>query len=163
MGPDHHQYPTELVELLNRINACLADRYRRDFETGMTRERVERASFESVLATDPSEGVHASQILPLTYQYFHVVDRRDYGGTVLRPLFSRILRSWNFDDVKDQTVARLIVLLEQEMIARGALPTHNAVVVARPRLRPRPPLNGGELERIAYVDWPGLQGDARFT
>ena len=44
-----------------------------------------------MLQHDPSEGVHASQILPLTYQYFDVIDRRDYGGSIMRPFFTGIL------------------------------------------------------------------------
>ena len=37
------------------------------------------------------------------------------------------------NDPKDQTIAQLIVLLEHELMRVGAIPTHNVVIVARPR------------------------------
>lgn len=153
VGSDHHQHPPELTALLDRVNACLAESYRRDFETGAPREHVAPAPLEWMLSYDPTEGVHASRILPLTYQYFEVIERRDYGGAILRPFFSRILTNWNFADPKDQTVARLIILLEQELTRRGTIPTHQTLVVARPRPHPLSPLSSAEVERIAYVGW----------
>lgn len=134
VGPDLQQYPPELEALLTRINACLAPQLRRDFETGEVRETVEKCPVEVQMQRDPTEGVHASQILPLTCRWFDVLDRRDYGGTIMRPLFNRILLNWDFpNDPKDQTIAQLIVLLEHELMRVGAIPTHNVVIVARPR------------------------------
>ncbi|HEY2388366.1 MAG TPA: class I SAM-dependent methyltransferase [Candidatus Binatia bacterium] len=153
VGPDHHQHPPDLIALLDRLNACLAESYRRDFESGAPREHVEATPLDWMLAYDPTEGVHASRILPLTHQYFDVVDRRDYGGAILRPFFSRILRNWDFSDPKDQTAARLIILLEQELTRRGILPSHQTLVVARPRRRPLPPLPAHAIERIGYTGW----------
>lgn len=139
VGPDLQQYPEPLAELLTRVNACLTPELRRDFETGEVRERVEACPIELQMERDPTEGVHASRILPLTYRYFEVIDRRDYGGTILRPLFNRILLNWDLErDPKDQTIAQLIVLLEQELLRHGAIPTHNTVVIARPRAEPLP-------------------------
>ncbi len=153
IGPDHHQHPPELIALLDRLNGCLAEPYRRDFETGLPREHVERTPLQWMLQYDPTEGVHASRILPLTHQYFDVLERRDYGGAILRPFFCRILKNWDFADPKDQTAARLIILLEQELTRRGAIPSHQTLVIARPRPRPLPPLPAAATERIGYVDW----------
>jgi ubiquinone/menaquinone biosynthesis C-methylase UbiE len=153
VGPDHHQHPPELIALLDRVNGCLAEPYRRDFESGAPREHVEATPLQWMLSYDPTEGVHASRILPLTYQYFDVIERRDYGGTILRPFFCRILRNWDFSDPKDQTVARLIILLEQELTRRGAIPTHQTLVVARPRAHPLPPLPPEAVDGINFAGW----------
>ena len=153
VGADHHQHPPELIALLDRVNACLAPAYRRDFESGVPRENVGATPLEWMLEYDPTEGVHASRILPLTYQYFEVVERRDYGGAILRPFFSRILTNWDFSNPKDQTIARLIILLEQELTRLGAIPTHQTLVVARPRARVLRPLADAATGRIGYVGW----------
>lgn len=154
VGPDLQQYPPELETLLGRINACLAPDLRRDFETAEVRESVEACPIEVQMQRDPTEGVHASDILPLTYRYFEVIERRDYGGTIVRPLFNRILRNWRLaSDPKDQTIAQLIVLLEHELLRAGVIPTHNTIVVARPRSVPSDPLSPAEVDRIAYADW----------
>jgi hypothetical protein len=157
VGPDLQQYPPELEALLGRINGCLASELRRDYETGEVRQSVEACPIEVQMERDPTEGVHASEILPLTYRYFDVVERLDYGGTIVRPLFNRILLNWDLEhDPKDQTIAQLIVLLEQELLRSGAIPTHNTVVVARPRAVPLDPLPAEERARIGYAGWaPG--------
>ena len=106
--------------------------------------------------------MHASRILPLTYQWFDVLDRTDYGGTLLRPFFTGILPNFDWSDAKDQTVASLIVLVEQLLTRHGVIPHYHTSVVARRRETPRPPLTADESERIAYSGWTG-PGDAPPT
>jgi ubiquinone/menaquinone biosynthesis C-methylase UbiE len=158
VGPDLHQYPPQLCDLLTRINACVPPELRRDYETGAVRERVDACPIELQLARDPTEGIHASEILPLTYRYFNVIDRRDYGGTIMRPFFNRILLNWDFEgNPKDRAIAELIILLEHELIRNGVIPTHNAVVVACPRVEPLPVFPPEVEQRMAYSDWKGLE------
>ncbi len=160
VGPDLQQYPPEFEALLDRINACLAPDLRRDYETGEVRHSLGSCPLELQLERDPTEGVHASDILPLTYRYFEVLQRWDYGGAILRPLFSRILRCFDFvRDPKDQTIAQLLVLLEEELYRAGVIPTHNTIVVGRKRPEPLGPLSPEQVARIAYADWPGLETD----
>jgi hypothetical protein len=106
-----------------------------------------------MLQHDPSEGVHSSRILPLTYQWFDLVHRADYGGTIMRPFFTGILPNFNWDDPKDQTVARLVILTEQLLTERGIIPHYNTSVVARRRDVPGPPLTAEEAARINYTGW----------
>ena len=157
VGPDHHLYHAEAMAIMDEINVCLAPGYRWDHLAKQTREVVPRPSLEWMLQHDPSEGVHASRILPLTYQWFDVLDRADYGGTVMRPFFTGILRNFDWSDPKDQTVASLVVLVEQLLTRNGVLPHYHTSVVARRRDAPRAPLTEEEAARIAYSDWPGLR------
>jgi ubiquinone/menaquinone biosynthesis C-methylase UbiE len=161
VGPDLHMYEPEVMAILNAINACLAPGYRWDVLAQHTRQHVPIPSLEAMMQADPSEGVHASRILPLTYQYFDVIERIDYGGTVMRPFFSGILPNFNWDDPKDRTVARLIILLEQLLTKHGVLPHYHIGMVARRRERPRAALTAEEERRINYSDWPGPGKPAR--
>ncbi len=163
IGPDHHIYEPEVMAILNAIDACLAPRYRWDVLAKHTRQHVPIPSLEFMMEHDPSEGVHASRILPLTYQYFDVIHRVDYGGTVMRPFFTGILPNFDWEDPKDQTIARLIILLEQMLTKHGILPHYHTSIVARRRKLPRPPLTLEEESRINYADWPGLKEVARST
>ncbi len=156
IGPDHHLYHPEVLAIMDEINACLAPQYRWDELAKHTRDEVPKPSLEWMLGHDPSEGVHASRILPLTYQWFEVIDRADYGGTIMRPFFTGILNNFDFGDPKDQTVAALIVLIEQLLTRHGAIPHYHTSIVARRRDAPLPPLSEAEERRIAFSDWPGL-------
>ena len=156
IGPDYHMYHAHALAIMDEIDACLAPHYRWDSLARHTRTGVPKPSLEWMLQHDPSEGVHASRILPLTYQWFDVIDRADYGGTIMRPFFTGILRSFDWNDPKDQTVASLVVLIEQLLTRHGVIPHYHTSIVARRRDAPRAPLTEAEAARIAYTDWPGL-------
>jgi SAM-dependent methyltransferase len=156
VGPDLHVWDPEVIALLDELNACLAPEYRFDFNSQSTRLEGPKPSKEWMLQHDPSEGVHASRILPLTYQWFDVIDRSDYGGTILRPFFSGILRNFDWANPKDQTVARLIVLIERLLTRHSVVPHYQTSVVALRRDQPRPPLTEAQSARIGFSDWPGV-------
>ena len=160
VGPDHHLYHPEVLAIMDEINACLAPQYRWDVLAQHTREMVPRPSLEWMLQHDPSEGVHASRILPLTYQWFDVIDRADYGGSIMRPFFTGILPNFDFSDPRDQTVASLIVLIEQLLTRHSIIPHYHTSVVGRRRDAPLPPMTDSEARRIAYADWAGFETPA---
>ena len=156
IGPDHHMYEPEVLAIMDEVNDCLAPQYRWDVLAKHTRSMVPRPSLEFMMGHDPSEGVHASRILPLTYQWFDVIHRQDYGGAIMRPFFTGILPNFDWSDPRDQTVARLIILIEQMLTRQGVLPNYHTALVGRRREQPLPPLTAEEERRINYADWPGL-------
>lgn len=153
IGPDHHMYDSHVMDVINEINACLAPEYQHDSLSNSRRMNLPPMSLEWMLNHDPSKGVHASDILPLTYQYFDVVRRRDYGGTIMRPFWVGILPNFNFDDPKDATVARLIVLLERLLTKHSIIPHYHTTVVARRKDVVRAALSPEECEGINYSNW----------
>lgn len=153
VGPDHHQFPPDVMEILNLINDCLGSPYKFDMLAQARRERMPEPNLEAMLRHDPSEGVHASRILPLTYQWFDVLQRRDYGGTLLRPFFTGILRNFDWKNEKDQTVARLIILVERLLLRHDLIPTYHTNIVARRRPAPLLPLSAEQVARIGYAGW----------
>jgi SAM-dependent methyltransferase len=157
VGPDHHMYETEVMDLMDEVNECLAPSYRWDVLRQATRDEVPRATLEWMLKMDPSEGVHSSKILPLTYKYFDVEFRRDYGGTFMRPFFVGILPNFDWNDVKDQTIARQIILMENLLIRYGVIPSYHTRVVGRRRSTPFDDLTAEEARRINYANWAGFE------
>jgi SAM-dependent methyltransferase len=158
IGPDHHQYEPEVVAILDEINDCLAAKYRWDVLRKETRESVSMATMEWMLETDPSEGVHSSQILPLTYKYFDVLYREDYAGAIMRPFWVGILPNFDFDDEKDASIARLIILMEDYLTRYGIIPNYHTQVVGKKRLIPAQ-LTQAQLEKINYSNWQCLGKD----
>lgn len=131
VGPDHHIYHDKAYEIMDKINSCLDESLRYDQFREEVRDHVAPATLEWMLEMDPSEGVHSSMILPLTYQKFDVVQRYDYGGTIMRPFWVGILNNFDFNNAKDQTIAQLIGLIEQLMIDQGTIPSYHSIVAAR--------------------------------
>ena len=156
VGPDHLLFDDFTLDLMDEIDGCLSEKYRFDSPHNEFRTGVRRPTLKQMLEMDPSEGVHSSDILPLTYQYFEIIERLDYGGTILRPFFTGILNNFNFEKSEDQTIIRLIVLLEKLLTRHSIIQHSNTRIVARKRPKPRKPLTVKEKARIAFEDWPGL-------
>ena len=153
IGPDHHLYEPEVMNIMNEMNGCLDEHYRYDCLRKSVREEMPEVTLEWMMNADPSEGVHASMILPLTYKYFNVEFRGDYGGTIMRPFFTAILNNFDFDDYKDKTIARLIVNIEDILLKNGIIPHYHTHVVARKRNKPLKPFSLEQFARVNYSDW----------
>jgi SAM-dependent methyltransferase len=153
VGPDHHLYEPLVMEISDEINDCLSDDLRWDALRRETRSCVPRATLDWMLNMDPSEGVHSSRILPLTYKYFHVVYRGDYGGTIMRPFWVGILPNFDFSEDKDSTIARLIVLIEDLLTRYGVIPHYHTRIVGRRRSIPRKDLTQAEENQTNYNNW----------
>jgi len=155
IGPDHHLYEPFIMNILDEIDECLSDDLRWDVLRQETRRCVPRATREWMLNMDPSEGVHSSRILPLTYKYFDVVFRGDWGGTIMRPFWTGILPNFDFSEKKDATIARLIILMEDLLIRHGIIPHYHTNIVGRRLSTPNDDLTQEEESRLNFAEKSG--------
>ncbi|HVE69922.1 MAG TPA: methyltransferase domain-containing protein [Thermoanaerobaculia bacterium] len=73
---------------------------------------------------DPSEAIRSDEILPELQVGFEIVERRDYGGNLLAPIFPYI-------EQNDELIDSLITA-EQELLSAGE-PSFYAIAIARPK------------------------------
>jgi len=73
---------------------------------------------------DPSEAIRSDEILRELRVGFEIVERRDYGGNLLAPIFPYV--------TPDDQLLDSLITAEQELISAGQ-PSFYAVVVARPK------------------------------
>jgi SAM-dependent methyltransferase len=93
---------------------------------------------------DPSEAIRSDEVLPELRHGFEIVERRDYGGNVLAPLFQYL----------DPRVGDAVIdtLIERDRQARADQQSFYTVIVARPK--------SGAAARWAglrYFLWPKLK------
>jgi SAM-dependent methyltransferase len=107
---------------------------------GMRRGRGRRFAFGKVFDNDPfyfvdkdpSEGVRASQILPLIEKTFDAVEVRHYHGSVLRyALDTRFFERYDAGSARDRELLEFLLGLEEAMIRLGEVRSENAHIVAR--------------------------------
>jgi len=153
VGPDHMQYEPEVQAIMNEMDDCLDERYRFDHIVQSQRTCPPYATVEQMVEMDASEGVHASEILPLTYRYFDVEYRGDYGGTIMRPFFTGILPNFDFEDPRDQTIARLLTLIEELSIKHRLVPNHHTRIMARRRETVRQPFGAADKAAMVFSGW----------
>lgn len=106
-GPDHFQWTDEQLEEINKILDTLDSKYK-------IKNFYERPRLIDMLANDPSEAVRSSEIIPLTYHYFKVIDRRELGGNIMHLLY-QCLNVEYFGDNADRYCNHLLrSILEYE-------------------------------------------------
>ncbi|HKW52399.1 MAG TPA: class I SAM-dependent methyltransferase [Stellaceae bacterium] len=91
--------------------------------------RYDRRYFRKV---DPSEGVRASDVIPVIRATFSDVEVRYHHGTLLiHALDGAFYDNFDADSAADQAVLRSLVQFERDAIERGEIVSENAVIIAR--------------------------------
>ena len=132
VGPDRFQWNDLQLEIINRLRACLPAAMLLT-PRGTPVGPAARPDREHFIRTEPFEAVRSTEILPLTNDYFEILGRHDYGGTVLHWLFHLILG--NFDEENEDHVAliRMLCEVERMLLETKVLPSDFTLVVARRR------------------------------
>lgn len=76
----------------------------------------------------------------------------------MRPFFVGILPNFDFNDPKDQTVVKLIILIEQLLTRYSIIPHYHTMVVGRKREKPLERIPDSTADRINFSNWGGLRG-----
>lgn len=137
IGPTRFQWTDRQLEVINGVLAILPHQYRRRWSNGGVKTRVYRPSMLSMMLGDPSEAVESGRIVPLLEQCFEIVERRDYGGTVLHMLFDDIAANFlgNDGQEKDDEARRLLDLcfqIEDVLLELGDIQSDFALLVCKP-------------------------------
>jgi SAM-dependent methyltransferase len=137
IGPTRFQWTDRQLEVINATLALLPARYRRRWTTGRIKRRVHRPSRLAMQMGDPSEAIESARIAPLLERHFEVVERRDYGGTIVHMLFDDIAHNF-LDEAggeKDGQARRLIEMcfqIEDTLLEVGEIESDFALFVCRP-------------------------------
>jgi SAM-dependent methyltransferase len=83
---------------------------------------------------DPTEAIESSGILPAVHAHFRILALKDYGGSLLAPIYPSLRRPGQPGGPAPEVFAAAVArLIEAEEALRGRGPGDNAVVVAEPR------------------------------
>jgi GT2 family glycosyltransferase/ubiquinone/menaquinone biosynthesis C-methylase UbiE/glycosyltransferase involved in cell wall biosynthesis len=133
VGPDRFQWNDTVDRSMNELLQSLPEKYRIEPLTGQLRNRVARVSAEQVIAVDPSEAVHSSEILAACAARFDVVEMREFGGTLLQFALAEIIANFDPEDAEDAERLRTLVWRERELIKSGEIGSDFVFAVYRKR------------------------------
>jgi hypothetical protein len=106
-----------------------------DLHTGGLKTEITRQTIAQMNADDPTEAIRSRDIVPLIYQRFDVLDRRDFGGTIVQLVLERIVGNFTAAE-EDAAVLRALFSAEQSLLKSGELESDFIVLVARRRPSP---------------------------
>jgi len=131
VGPARMQFPKAYLELADRILKMIPERYRREHRTKTIKAEAPRLSLAGFEASDPSEAIRASEIVPLIASRFEIEHYRHLGGTLAMMVLDGI--AGNFMEPNDQVAHQIVewvLLLDNTLIDAGVIPSYHAYLVA---------------------------------
>ena len=132
VGPNQFQWTAQQMRLADDLLNTIPERYRRSLLSGHIKVRNVRQTLEHMNTVDPTEAVRSADILPVLQSDFELVEKRDYGGTLLNLVLEEI--AGNFQDTpEDIAVLTSLFEVEREYLKRGILSSDFTVVVAKSR------------------------------
>jgi SAM-dependent methyltransferase len=143
VGPNRFDMPPRQKEAIRAAFALIPRRLRRRRGPAGVGEIVEQPAIPcpaETAAVDPSEAVRSADILDVVGHYFDIVEHNPAGGTILQFLLHGIAGNFRDDDEESMEVLDTLLRMERSLIAAGDLASDFAVVAARRRARPAPPL-----------------------
>src|SRR5262249_34161904 len=131
IGPSRFQWTEAQLRSINDQLRLLPKQLRRRIsDRKKIKEQVVRETVGEVIASDPSEAVRSSEIVPLVARYFRLVEVKGYGGAVLHQLLYDV--AGNFCDQNPGSLDHLkrLFALEDELTAAGTVSNDFAVIIA---------------------------------
>jgi ubiquinone/menaquinone biosynthesis C-methylase UbiE len=133
IGPRQFQFTDLQVSLVEKLLAALPSFWRMDSATGEIKSEYRRMPVEHWNIADPSEAIRSDLIVSEVSRQFQIVERVDYGGTILNLLLEHIVHNFDPADEKDVAVIRLLGTIEGILLEGGMIPSDFTVIAARKR------------------------------
>jgi 2-polyprenyl-3-methyl-5-hydroxy-6-metoxy-1,4-benzoquinol methylase len=131
VGPSQFQFTKKSCDLINELLSIFPKEYRKiSSDPTKTKDHFTKATIEMMNASDPSEAIRSAEITPLLSKYFTILEKKDYGGTILHMLLQDIVANFNHNDYRDMTVLKLLILLENTLIREKVIDSDFAFLVA---------------------------------
>jgi ubiquinone/menaquinone biosynthesis C-methylase UbiE len=133
VGPRQFQFTDVQLGLVRDLLAVLPERYRRDSTTGQIKDEYIRRPIEFWNVADPSEAIRSDRIVPELERQFRMIERLDYGGTILHLLLENIVHNFDPADDRDRGVIALLGRIEDVLIRAGVISSDFTLMTLRKR------------------------------
>ena len=150
IGPSQMQFPQNHLYLADVFLKTIPERYRR-MRDGRIKQQAARLSLDTMNRSDPSEGIRASEIVPLIASRFEVRHFRYIGGTLLLLLFNEIAGNFTQGDTEIFPLVEALIALDNFLIDNHLLPSYHVYMVCEKMDNPVPMQTRNVLPRAASI------------
>ena len=77
------------------------------------------------------EAIRSSEIVPILNNYFQIIERIDYGGTILHLLLQGIIGNFDASKEDDISILKLLAYFEDLLISEKILSSDFTIIVAK--------------------------------
>ena len=161
IGPSQMQFPQNHLYLADVFLKTIPERYRR-MRDGRIKQQAARLSLDTMNRSDPSEGIRASEIVPLIASRFEVRHFRYIGGTLLLLLFNEIAGNFTQGDREIVPLVEALIALDNFLIDNHLLPSYHVYMVCEKTSNPVPMQTRNVLPPAASI-FPTTELEVRFV
>src|SRR5882724_5400018 len=138
IGPAQMQFPQQHLQLADAFLKSIPERYRQMRRGGGIKHEALRLSVEKMNSSDPSEGIRASEIVPLIASRFEIRHFRYVGGTLLLLIFNEIAGNFNENDAESMRFVDALISLDNFLLDSGVLPSYHVYMACKKTDNPMP-------------------------
>ena len=138
IGPAQMQFPRRDLELADIFLKAIPERYRKSQRRKGIKKEAFRASLDEMNSSDPSEGIRASEIVPLIASRFEIRHFRYVGGTLLLLVFNEIAGNFNENDPEIIPLVDALIALDNFLIDNAVLSSYHVYMICQKTDNPMP-------------------------
>jgi len=138
IGPSQMQFPRRDLELADAFLNVIPECYRKLQRRAGTKKEALRTSLDTMNSSDPSEGIRASEIVPLIASRFEIRHFRYVGGTLLLLVFNEIAGNFLESDLEIIPLVDALITLDNFLIDNAVLPSYHVYMVCQKTENPLP-------------------------
>jgi 2-polyprenyl-3-methyl-5-hydroxy-6-metoxy-1,4-benzoquinol methylase len=138
IGPSQMQFPRRDLELADIFLKLIPERYRTLQRRKGIKEEASRFSLDVMNRSDPSEGIRASEIVPLIASRFEIKHFRYVGGTLLLLIFNEIAGNFDENDAEIMPLVDALITLDNFLIDNAILSSYHVYMVSQKTDNPIP-------------------------
>ena len=130
VGPNQFQWTDVQLQHCQRLLEEIPETYRQMIREPGIKHSVERPTIEFMNGYDPTEAIRSADIVTELEKQFEIVERRDFGGTLLHLVLDNIAGNLSDSD-EGKTILRNLFAEEQRLLASGEISSDFTLLVAR--------------------------------
>jgi len=130
VGPNQFQWTDVQLAHCQRLLEEIPEPYRQTIREPGVKHSVERPTIEFMNGYDPTEAIRSADIITELERQFEIIERRDFGGTLLHLVLDNI--AGNLSDSDDgKRILRNLFSEEQRLLESGEISSDFTLLVAR--------------------------------
>jgi ubiquinone/menaquinone biosynthesis C-methylase UbiE len=131
IGPTQFQWNENQLKIINDLLNLLPADLKIDRISKEIKTKVDKPSIESMNNLDPSEAIRSGEIVSVLSQNFEIIERIDYGGTILHLLLYGIVDNFDGASEKDICILKMLGYIEDLLISENVLSSDFTIIVAK--------------------------------
>ncbi len=130
VGPNQFQWTDVQLQHCQRLLEEIPESFRQMIREPGLKQTVERPTLEFMNGYDPTEAIRSADIIPELKKHFEIVERKDFGGTLLHLVLDNIAGNLS-DSEEGRTILRKLFVEELRLLESGEIGSDFTLLIAQ--------------------------------